>query len=258
MKFILLLMLFCSSAYADNNQVKRLFDAQEPIELKLITGQEVSMVFDEAINSIAIKDKAKSKIISESIDKRWWIKAIDDFTDTRILVKNNNDQITVFIVSSGSDSQSNDEQITKYRVIKQQAPTEVKLDNDSNNKSLSLVDLTRFAAQTFYAPKRLIKDISLNRVPVSAQKINLFNCQKNTWCVGISAKAIASWTDLERYVSVIEIKNISKDIISLDPRLINGDFISATFQFNRIGMKGSNTDTTLLYVVGNKTLEQSL
>ena len=258
MKFIILLALFCSSVYADDSQVGRLFDRQEPIELRLTTGKEVSLVFDGIIKSIAIKDQVRAKITSESVDKRWWIKPTDEFTDTRILVKDEHDQITVFIVSSGSENQSSDDQITKYQVIKQQVPIVVKPVNNTNNKSLSLVDLTRFAAQTFYAPKRLIKSLSLNRIPVSVQKINLFNCQANTWCVDVSSKAIASWTDLKRYVSVIEIKNISKNTIDLDPRLINGDFISATFQFNRIGGKGSNTDTTLLYVISDKTLEQSL
>ena len=258
MKIIFLLGLSfacCFNVYA-STQPQRLFDMGDPIELSLPLNKEVSLAFDSDIKSIAIKGDVRSMIDSESVDRRWWIKATASFTDTKVLVKNDLGKILVFILSSDKNIPIVN---TKYKVITKRAKLIKVADKNLNQaRSLSLVDLTRFAAQKLYAPLRLIENINLNKVPVNLQKINLFTCQTNTWCVDTSAQPLASWTDGKRYISAIEIKNISGFSIDLDPRSLTGKFVSATFQFNRIGRLGSNTDTTVLYVVTTESLEQSL
>ena len=279
-------------------KVVRLFDTGEPIALTIPVNQEIELSFAKEIKSIGISHELMPKLQSQSIDKHWWIVATDSFNAHKVLVKDVAGRIIVFLISTidntvdsttinrttanttidnttTNKTTANTTNITtniptKYQVLSQNQTSNVGFSNNSPNlnknninnktKPLTLIDLTRFAAQVFYAPKRLIKDIGLNRVAISTNKLNLFACQ-DLLCPDVQATPLASWRDKnsnERYVSAIQIKNLGKQSINLDPRLLIGNFICATFQFNRIGAHDSSTDTTVLYVVTRQPLGQSL
>jgi integrating conjugative element protein (TIGR03749 family) len=122
------------------------------------------------------------------------------------------------------------------------------------------IALTRFVAQSFYAPKRLIKKIDVVRVPINTkQLITLFACSKNLACNGnVSASPLASWKSSHYYISAVLLKNTTRQQIVLDPRDLLGEWKSATFHFNRLGRTGSPTDTTVVYLISLSPFEQSL
>jgi integrating conjugative element protein (TIGR03749 family) len=251
----LLFLAFTTFANASVENEVRLLDNNNPIAINLFVNKEVLLNFDNNIANVAIKQQVAQKINQESIDKRLWIKTSAIFEDTKILVKDATGKIIVFIVNS-SIANKDSNVVKKYKVVsvKKSINTVIK---PANKQSLSLVDLTRFASQSLYAPKRLIQDIGLNRVPVTTNHINIFSCSYIN-CLDIVAKPLISWTDGNKYITAIEIKNIGNETINLDPRFLLGDFITATFQFNRISAKNTNNDTTVLYVVSKQSLEQSL
>jgi hypothetical protein len=91
--------------------------------------------------------------------------------------------------SSGSDSSNN----------KKNTNT-----NTATKAGENYIALTRFVAQSFYAPKRLIKKIDVVRVPINTkQLITLFACSKNLACNGnVSASPLASWKSSHYYIFI--------------------------------------------------------
>jgi integrating conjugative element protein (TIGR03749 family) len=179
----------------------------------------------------------------------------------------------VFLLSANIGQQTIQLYPIKYNVI-----TEAKLPNqsNSNNRSnskgnnnqqnsnikpaLSYVDLTRFAAQSLYAPKRLIKNINLIRIPINTkQAVRLFTCSTALTCNGnVLARPIAAWQSPRLYISAVLLKNTTQQQIVLDPRDLLGAWKAATFHFNRLGKANSPEDTSVVYLVSLSPFEQSL
>ncbi len=166
--------------------------------------------------------------------------------------------------------------MTKYTVI-----TEAKLPNQSNRSNsnsknrnntnnnqqnsnikpaLTYVDLTRFAAQSLYAPKRLIENINLIRVPINTkQAVRLFTCSTALTCNGnVLARPIATWQSPRFYITAVLLKNTTQQQIVLDPRDLLGTWKATTFHFNRLGKANSPEDTSVVYLVSLSPFEQSL
>ncbi len=263
--FALIVLLNLTNA---NAELRLLDFLGEPIKLTLFVNQEVQLNFEKPLDSIGTPDAIKDKLQTQLIDSRLWIKATKPFKPIRVLVKNSKGKISVFLLSSIPHIKKIQPHPIKYNVIIER--TQANQDNNEphakfnakNVKNLSYVDLTRFAAQTFYAPKRLINKIDVVRVPVNTKNpITLFTCSKNLACNGnVSAVLLASWRSSynNSYVSAILLKNTTNRQIVLDPRDLLGNWKSATFHFNRLGRAGSPTDTSVVYLISLSSFEQSL
>lgn len=108
------------------------------------------------------------------------------------------------------------------------------------------VVLTRYAAQNLYAPLRTVEPVKgISRVNLDP-KLKLTSLLPTQM---INAKALAAWRLGDYFVSAIKLTNTSTQLIELDPRLLQGDFIAATFQHQTLGAKSQATDTTVVYLV---------
>jgi len=111
------------------------------------------------------------------------------------------------------------------------------------------VILTRYAAQNLYAPLRTVEPISgISQVNI---RRNL-NLQGLLPMLPVNASAMAAWRLEDYWVTAVTLKNTSAQTINLDPRLLQGDFIAATFQHPTLGAVGQSTDTTVVYLVTRK------
>ncbi|PMV22633.1 MULTISPECIES: TIGR03749 family integrating conjugative element protein [unclassified Pseudomonas] len=108
------------------------------------------------------------------------------------------------------------------------------------------VVLTRYAAQSLYAPLRTVEalpGVRQLKVPPHIPLEKLLPTQP------LRTKALASWRLLNYHVTAIRLTNTSDQWIALDPRELQGDLISATFQHPDLGPKGDSSDTTTVYLV---------
>ncbi|MFG0828945.1 TIGR03749 family integrating conjugative element protein [Pseudomonas sp. CJQ_7] len=118
------------------------------------------------------------------------------------------------------------------------------------------VVLTRFAAQNLYAPLRTVEPLP------GVMRVNL----RRDLDLGtlmptqpVRAVALASWRLEDQWVTAVRLTNSSSGWITLDPRVLQGDFLTATFQHEALGPRGSPEDTTVLYLVTRgRGLAQSL
>jgi integrating conjugative element protein (TIGR03749 family) len=115
------------------------------------------------------------------------------------------------------------------------------------------VTLTRFAAQQLYAPARLLRDLpGVVRVPVKRNKVALIRG------AAVTAEPLVAWRAGDRYLTAVKLTNRTDRALTLDPRTLRGDWLSAAFQHNRLLPKGDASDTTALYLISARPFEASL
>ncbi|GGB97682.1 integrating conjugative element protein [Dickeya fangzhongdai] len=108
------------------------------------------------------------------------------------------------------------------------------------------VVLTRYAAQSLYGPLRAVEPVTgihpVNpRLP--ARITTLYPSEP------LEISTLAAWGVGTRTVVALRVRNTVSRKIVLDPRVLQGQFVSATFQHRWVGPTGSPEDTTTLYLV---------
>lgn len=119
------------------------------------------------------------------------------------------------------------------------------------------VVLTRFAAQSLYAPSRTIEPVpGLNRVAMRLPE-RLPSLMPS---LPVTATPVAAW-QLDRWtVTAVKLSNRDPSrTFEMDPRWLQGDLYSSTFMHPTLGHRGSVTDTTTVIIVTQgHSLAQSL
>lgn len=118
------------------------------------------------------------------------------------------------------------------------------------------VVLTRFAAQNLYAPLRTVEPLpGVTRVKLR-RDLDLGTLLPT---LPVRAAALASWRLEDQWVTAVRLSHTGAGWITLDPRVLQGDFLTATFQHEALGPRGTPEDTTVLYLVTRgRGLAQSL
>ena len=111
------------------------------------------------------------------------------------------------------------------------------------------IALTRFAAREFYAPDRLRGGLSAVRTRIEETPVELYR--------GGSVRAIprAGWAYHQHYVTAVELVNLTPDTRELDPRLLRGTWLTATFQHGVLAAAGTQGATTMVYLVSSAPFE---
>lgn len=108
------------------------------------------------------------------------------------------------------------------------------------------VALTRYAAQSLYAPSRTIEPLP------GVHSISLALPEKLTSLLpseSVEVKPLAAW-GLQGYsVVALTLRNQRSEKVVLDPCRLQGNFYSATFQHRWLGASGTPEDTTTVYLV---------
>jgi len=108
------------------------------------------------------------------------------------------------------------------------------------------VVLTRFAAQNLYAPLRTVEPLP------GVMRVNLrrdLDLGTLIPTLPVRAVALASWRLEDQWVTAVRLTNTGAGRITLDPRVLQGDFLTAAFQHEALGPRGMPEDTTVLYLV---------
>jgi integrating conjugative element protein (TIGR03749 family) len=108
------------------------------------------------------------------------------------------------------------------------------------------VVLTRYAAQSLYAPLRTVETVNGIRRAGLRRSLALDSLLPT---LPVRAKALAAWRLEDRWVTAIRLTNTTARWLDLDPRALQGAFVAATFQHPDLGPAGDPTDTTVVYLV---------
>ncbi|EOV0254179.1 TIGR03749 family integrating conjugative element protein, partial [Salmonella enterica] len=108
------------------------------------------------------------------------------------------------------------------------------------------VVLTRYAAQTLYAPLRTVEALpGIHPLPLRlpAHITTLYPSEP------LDIRPLAAWGRGEYSVVALKVRNTGNGKVVTDPRALAGRFVAATFQHRWLGPAGQPEDTTTLYLV---------
>lgn len=120
------------------------------------------------------------------------------------------------------------------------------------DRPVGYVALVRHAAQSLYAPTRLIpRSTTIARAPLPFHDaIDLVRGGH------IEAQPVAAWRTNgpqgPLWLAAIKLRNTLARPVTLDPRDLRGQWRAASFQHARLGATGDPTDTTTVYLVADQ------
>ncbi|ASG86835.1 TIGR03749 family integrating conjugative element protein [Salmonella enterica] len=236
-----------------------------PLQIPLTVGQERVIFVDKNVR-VGFPASLNGKLRIQSSSGTVYLDARAAFPSTRLVLKNveNGEMIlldvsasegktvrepvqlvyqgTVSSASSASQSTASDTQNARQngetdRTETQKAP--------ALNGPLPVV-LTRYAAQTLYAPLRTVEPVAgIHALPLRlpARLTALYPVAP------VEMTPLAAWGLGDYSVVAVKTRNTATQKVVLDPRNLSGRFIAATFQHRWLGEAGRPEDTTTLYLV---------
>ncbi|OOS00877.1 integrating conjugative element protein [Haemophilus paracuniculus] len=225
-----------------------------PLPVELNVGQERIIFVDKNVQ-IGIPEQLDGKLSVQSTGGAVYLKSVEPFKSTRIPLRDmESGQIILLDVNSRKSTQSLDNvRIVDAEVANNTQKVDQTTVSDPQTESAQKASnlpapaaLTRYAAQSLYAPLRTVEPLEgVRRVGVKLPK-SIPNLMPN---LTILATPLESWGLDDYVVTAVRIKNLSSQSVTLDPRYLQGYFYAATFQHNWLGMKGTPEDTTVVYLV---------
>ena len=107
-----------------------------------------------------------------------------------------------------------------------------------------MVQLTRYAAQAIYAPRRLLKPLpGVRQVELADQPVVLYRD------ANVVTAPLGAWTSGELFVTAVRFTNAGAEALELDMERLRGRWVAATPQHWRLHARGSEADTTVVYLV---------
>ncbi|NWB94818.1 TIGR03749 family integrating conjugative element protein [Pseudomonas gingeri] len=108
------------------------------------------------------------------------------------------------------------------------------------------VVITRYAAQMLYAPLRTVEAVEgISQVNIN-HRLDLATLLPT---LPVEATALGAWRLDGYWVTAVKLRNTSAQHLTMDPRDLMGNFVTATFQHPYLGAMGDASDTTTVYLV---------
>ncbi|EBW7865113.1 TPA: TIGR03749 family integrating conjugative element protein [Salmonella enterica subsp. enterica serovar Corvallis] len=236
-----------------------------PLQIPLTVGQERVIFVDKNVR-VGFPDSLNGKLRIQSSSGTVYLDARAAFPSTRLVLKNveNGEMIlldvsasegktvrepvqlvyqgTVSSASSASQSTVSDTQVPRQNGEPEKTATKNK---PVLNGPLPVV-LTRYAAQTLYAPLRTVEPVA----GIHALPLRLPSGLSALYPVApLVMTPLAAWGLGDYSVVAVKVRNPGVTKVVLDPRNLSGRFIAATFQHRWLGEAGRPEDTTTLYLV---------
>ena len=226
-----------------------------PIKITLPVGKERFVTFPKEVQFGYNTNLLPSSILQlENDNQTLYLYAKKSFATQRTEAKLSNGEIVLLDINAKSKADDNPIDIV---LPKTEKSVDGGVSQDVSQLSCNYVTLTRFAVQQLYAPQRLLKEsMSITRFPMNTKhSVALF------YDGSVSAMPLASWRGGDYYVTALLIKNLLNQPLRLDPRLLCGDWKTATFYpQTTLAPRATpiNKDTSTLFVVSNRPFSQAI
>jgi len=227
-----------------------------PLSVRLVVGQE-RVIFVERSMRVGVPATVAERLRVQSAGGAVYLKALAPIESTRVHLQDANSGALILLDLVAEDA-TDAAPLEPIRIIDDtatQARDGGSWPDDANARRTVdapvvttpvAVVLTRYAAQSFYAPLRTVEAVP-GLVRVAAPR----NLQLDTLLptLPVRAKAVSAWRLGDHFVTAVRIANTERRSVLLDPRALQGNFFAATFQHPDLGPAGASTDMTMLYLV---------
>ena len=265
MKRLLLLAALVACNFAHAVEIQRW--ERIPLALPLVVGQERIVFVDQNVR-VGLPRHLVDKLRVQSTGGTLYLLAKEPIEPTRLQLQNMSTgeiMLVDIIATSGKANQpalepikivAGDNSAARYGQLSPKAEDSKAANRSTEQNSDAAapaqretplpVVMTRYAAQMLYAPLRTVEP-----VPGIAQ-VNLKRNMDLTTLLPtrpVEARALGAWRLEDLWVTAVKLRNTGSQPVTLDPRELMGDFVTATFQHPYLGAKGNSSDTTTVYLV---------
>lgn len=224
-----------------------------PLSVRLLVGQERVLLLERNVR-VGLPAEATDSLRVQSAGGAIYLKADAPLAATRLQLQDANTGSLLLIDVVAEPAQSDEAPLEPIRILDGAVADMVGArgeDGADSSRGASVdtpipVVLTRYAAQSLYAPLRTVEPVAgIAAVPVRAS----LAVDTLLPSLPVHGQPIGAWRLTDYWVTAIKLVHTAPGWLELDPRLLQGDFFAATFQHRSLGPAGESTDTSVLYLV---------
>lgn len=233
-----------------------------PLPVELHTGHE-RVIFVNRNVRVGYPAELDGKLRIQSSGGTVYLRAAEDFPDTRLRLfdMDSGELILLDVRATGGDELEPlelryDDAVWRSDVaMVEETKEQARTTTQEEYAGPVPVVLTRYAAQMLYAPLRTVEPVAgITPVPVRLQPVI------TTLLPGepVTVTPLAGWRLGDATVTAIKLQNQNGGRVVLDPRALQGNFLTATFQHNWLGAHGTPEDTTVVYLVTDGSADSAI
>ncbi len=224
-----------------------------PLAVPLIVDQERVILIDRNVR-VGVPANAADRLRVQSAGGAVYLRASEPLEPTRLQLQDVDGGTLILLDVTAAPAQDTQLPLEPIRIVDAVSAgantdrTDTPADDAEPAARLTPVPvvLTRYAAQSLYAPLRTVEPVpGLTQAPL-ARALALDTLLPT---LPVAATPLAAWRLADQWVSAVRLQHTGPGWIELDPRLLQGDFVAATFQHPDLGPAGSPEDTTVVYLV---------
>lgn len=257
--FFVVVGFHCSSALA----TEIVHYSNLPVTIELRNGEERSIQFGDHVQVGITKGQQVKKLFRvQSAQGAVHFLPYQEFDKQRIQVKRLTDGKVILLDLIATKEDPKAAPLEDVRIVLESEDVVPDDELQVSESSLDIpvitpVDLTRYAAQQLYGPTRLHHDrrgITETTLGVKGA-VRVFKGENK---YKTYSKPILAYQGGGYYLAAIHIKNTSSDELSLNYLDLNLPFSHATFQHHMLHPNGTPGDSTVLYLISEKPLKETL
>ncbi|MGF6318093.1 TIGR03749 family integrating conjugative element protein [Pseudomonas frederiksbergensis] len=216
-----------------------------PLAVPLVINQERVVFIDEDVR-VGVPSTLTGKLRVQSTGGTLYLLASEAIAPTRLQLQS---VTTGEIILLDIAATPGDHPLEPVRILKnaQGQTTETESSTiPAPERTPIPVALTRYAAQSLYAPLRTVESLpGVRRVPLKLRtEMPTLLPTEN-----VSSTPIAAWRLGDYWVTAVKLRNRGSATVQLDPRRLQATLFATAFQHAFLGPVGSAEDTTLAYLV---------
>ncbi|WWL67616.1 TIGR03749 family integrating conjugative element protein [Burkholderia pseudomallei] len=227
-----------------------------PLAVPLIVGQERVVFIDRDVR-VGVPAEIADHLRVQSADGAIYLRANAPIEPSRLQLQDVANGALILLDIAAHAAAPKETPLEPVRIVMDRdatgKPVQKQLhDDDANDGTPKAPDtpvpvmLTRYAAQSLYAPLRTVEPVD-GIAPVPVDRTLRLDSLLPT--LPLRASAWAAWRLDDEWVTAVRLTNTSAQHLDLDPRTLQGDFVAAAFQHPDLGPAGDDTDTTVVYLV---------
>ena len=216
-----------------------------PLAIPLVIGQERVVFVDEDVR-VGQPSSLTGKLRVQSTGGTLYLRAAEAIAPTRLQLQS---VATGEIILLDIAAVPGDKALEPVRIIQNARPQAT--DGEPNTAPIAEstpipVALSRYAAQSLYAPLRTVEALpGVRRVPLKlrTELPTLLPSEH------VSSTPLAAWRLGDYWVTAVKLRNRGSATVQLDPRWLQARLFAAAFQHAFLGPLGSAEDTTVAYLI---------
>lgn len=231
-----------------------------PLTVPLVVGQERVILIDRNVR-VGVPASLSERLRVQTAGGAIYLRANSPIEPTRLQLQDAENGALILLDIATAPAAADQSPLEPVRIVDDEQPTRLNEDHNSNTSEHRqrtehsprtaritpiTVALTRYAAQSLYAPLRTVEPVG-GITPASPPRDLALDTLLPA--LPVHARVLAAWRLDDHWVTAIKLTNAAHRWLNLDPRALQGDFVAATFQHPDLGPAGDSTDTTALYLI---------